>query len=80
MFSTFNISTLTRPPDESTMPSTGQGRQISKFYGHQALQLLNIQLILFNLPQQTLLLHPSSHLPQAFGMSSLYNQHNILST
>jgi len=42
MFSTFNISTVTRPPDESTMPSTGQGRQISKFYGQQALQPLNI--------------------------------------
>jgi len=48
MFSTFNISTLTRPLDESTMPSTGQGRQISKFYGRQSLQPLNIYCKLLN--------------------------------
>jgi len=42
MVSMVNISTLTRPLDESTMPPTGQGRQISKFYGQQALQPLNM--------------------------------------
>ena len=64
VFSTFNISTLTRPLDESTMPSTGQGRQISKFYGRQLLQPLNTYCKLLNSPQQTLLLHFSSHLLQ----------------
>ena len=64
MFSTFNISTVTRPPDESTMPSTGQGRQNSKFYGRQSLQPLNIYCKLLNSPQQTLLLHFSSHFLQ----------------